>query len=120
MSGCKTYDVKFQGCIFRLSTRIIGLVQDYSNSIANVLELPQSYTKPSIFCLYFRFLFVNTMDHMVMAEAHLAGIYSFKNTKASHNRMFSELPDKVLTIYGEDLLIDITLSTMIKGQTPKG
>ena len=32
---------------------IDGLVQDCSNSIANALELPLSYTKPSIFQLNF-------------------------------------------------------------------
>ena len=31
-----------------LSHYIDGLEQDCSNSIANALELPQSYTKPSI------------------------------------------------------------------------
>ena len=31
---------------------IDGLVQDYSNSISNALELLQSCTKPSICCLY--------------------------------------------------------------------
>ena len=47
------------GCIsFALSHQydIDGLVQDCSNSIANALELLQSCTKPSIYCIQAIFL----------------------------------------------------------------
>ena len=37
--------------ISKWAEHINGLVQDCSNSIANALELPQSRTKPSAWCL---------------------------------------------------------------------
>ena len=44
-------DYKWFNCTWPVSEYMDGLVQDFSNSIANALELLQSCTKPSI-CIH--------------------------------------------------------------------
>ena len=57
---------------------ISGLAQDCSNSIANALELLQSWTKPSIWYIQDR------MHFPVQLKSQISGSISFQNTVRGH------------------------------------